>query len=154
MLSKSNKKTKRKTRHGNLTLSQKKIQSILRTLPHDAAFHFYEEIGKPTGQVAMSLLDFRDRIVDANTPQARASLVFHAKRGDFTNWVRDTLGDSELADQISKISPDDALLKKKLYNVVSQRIQQLKEMLKTYTLVPEDEAIIPNNPWNPQTIKR
>ncbi len=154
MLFKSNKQTKKKTRHGNSTLSQRKIQNILRTLPHDAAFHFYEEVGRPTGQVATSLLEFRDKIVDPHTPQTRTSLVFHAKRGDFTNWVRDTLGDPELASRISKINPEDALLEKKLYNAVSERIQQLRETLHTYTIVPEDEAVILDNPWNPQTIKR
>lgn len=118
----------------NARLSQSKIKEILRTVTRDKAFYFYEEIGKPTRYMATSLLDFRNKI---NTVQS-SSLVFHLRRKDFENWIREIIRDSELAERISKISPSDFDLNKKLYATVDMRIKELREMASTSVIVSED----------------
>jgi hypothetical protein len=118
--------------------SQRKVKAILRNLPLEMNFHFYEEIGKPTGQVASSLLDFSSKLASANSPQTQASLTFHMKRGDFATWIRQAIGDSELADKIGEISPNDHNLAEKLHQTLDGRIQQLKEAVIEYSIIPED----------------
>jgi hypothetical protein len=127
------------TRGMNARLSQSEVKEILRTVSHDEAFYFYEEIGRPLGYVAKGLVDFRDKINVVRW----SSLVFHLKRKDFENWISDTIGDSELAKRISNISPHDLDLRKKLYATVDTRIKELREMSSTSTVVSEDFLITP-----------
>lgn len=89
--------------------------------------------------MATSLVDFRDKI---NTVPW-LSVVFYLKRKDFENWIRDIIGDSELAKRISNISPDDFNLKKKLHDIVDTRIKELKEMLSTSPVISEDVFVAP-----------
>jgi len=102
------------------------------------SFRFYQEIGKPTGQVATSLLDFCSKLASAQSLQLQASLVFHMKRGDFVMWIKQTLGDRELADKIREISADDHNLAEKLHQTVADRIKELKEATIEYSIIPED----------------
>ena len=55
------------------------------------------------------------------------SVKFHSQRGDFQNWIKDTLGDIELADKIEKINPQQPVeaLKKELVAVVEARLTEL-----------------------------
>jgi len=119
-------------------LSQQKTKAILRDLPLETHFHFYEEIGKPTGQVATNLIDFCSKLTSAQSPQSQASLIFHMKRGDFAAWIKQAVGDSELADKISKINPNSYSLAEKLRQTVNDRIKQLKDAVIEYSIVPED----------------
>lgn len=52
------------------------------------------------------------------------SLEFHMHRGDFEKWIRNGIGDSELAEKIGKLR-DAGLkgdnLRRNLYDVVSER---------------------------------
>jgi hypothetical protein len=139
MFSRRKKNQETYTRNVNVKLSQSEVKEILRTVSHGEAFYFYEEIGRPVGYMAASLVDFRDKI--NSVPWL--SVVFHLKRKDFENWIRDTIGDSELAKRISNISPDDFNLKKKLYVIVDTRIKELKEMLSDST-VSEDLLVTPH----------
>jgi hypothetical protein len=124
--------------------SQQKLNAILRELPAAQHFQFYEDIGKPTGHVATSLLDLCDKLASAQSPQAQASLEFHTQRGDFATWVREAIGDPELADMISRISPDDRRLAKKLHKAVDERVKQLKAGLVDFAVIPEDQRIMPS----------
>lgn len=74
------------------------IIKILRSVPFEAGFHFTEE-GVYTGITAISLSDFASKleIVPIN------SILFHYSRNDFQNWISSTLGDKELANQLSTI---------------------------------------------------
>jgi hypothetical protein len=129
---------KPKLRASYSTPSQRKTKAILKDLPLETSFHFYEEIGKPTGQVATSLLDFCSKLASAQSLQLQASLVFHMKRGDFVTWIKQVVGDSELADKIGKISADDHNLAEKLHQTVDDRIKQLKEATIEYSIIPEE----------------
>ena len=126
-------------RNVNVKLSQSEVEKILRVVPRNEAFYFYEEVGKPVGCIATSLVDFRDKL---NTVRW-SSLVFHLKRKDFENWVSEIIGDSELAKRISNIAVDSFDLKTKLYATVNKRIKELKEMSSTSTVVSEDLIVAP-----------
>jgi hypothetical protein len=130
------KSTKPKQRYS--TPSQQKIEAILRDLPSNLAFHFYEDIGKPSGQVAINLLEFDHILASAKSGKDQASLKFHLQRGDFAAWIRQAIGDSELADKIAKIKPNHRSLARKLHKTVDDRINQLKEALIEFSIVPED----------------
>ena len=124
--------------------SQQKLKAILRDLSAAQHFRFYEEIGKPTGHAATSLLDLCSKLASAQSPQAHASLTFHTRRGDFAAWIREAVGDLELADNISQINPDDRHLAKKLHKAVDERVKQLKTGLVDFAVIPEDQRIMPS----------
>jgi len=123
----------------NVKLSQSEVEGILRTVPRDEAFYFYEEVGKPVGCIATSLVDFRDKINAVRW----SSLVFHLRRKDFENWVSEVIGDSELAKRISNIWANDFNLKTKLCAAVDMRIKELREMSSTLAVVSEDLFVAP-----------
>ncbi len=123
----------------NAKLSRSEVEKILRTVPRDEAFYFYEEVGKPVGYIATSLVDFREKINAVRW----VSLVFHLKRKDFENWISEVIGDSELAKRISNTGPSDFDLKTKLCATVDRRIKELREMLSTSTVVSEDLIVAP-----------
>jgi hypothetical protein len=105
-------------------LSKERASEILGTVSYSRAFFFYQEIGKPLGKAAISLSDFCNKI---NTIPPK-SLVFHLERRDFENWVKDVIGDVELARRIGNIRAKKAqTIKKKLHKCVSDRITELKE---------------------------
>ena len=97
---------------------------ILRALPRDKAFYFYEGLGKPTGEFAESLLDFRDKIMTLQL----SSLIYHMERKDIENWIEEVVGDPTLAERISKITPHDDL-KMELQAIIDTRIMELGEKL-------------------------
>lgn len=123
----------------NAKLSRSEVEKILRTVPRNEAFYFYEEVGKPVGYIARSLVDFRDKVNAVRW----SSLVFHLKRKDFENWVSDVIGDSELAKRISNISPDDFNLKNKLFTTIDKRVNELKEKLLAPSVVSEVLFVAP-----------
>ncbi|MCK4482674.1 hypothetical protein KAU55_05570 [Candidatus Bathyarchaeota archaeon] len=139
MFSRKKEKQEPYTKGVNARLSESKIKEILTTVRRDKAFCFYEGIDKPIGHIATSLLDFRNKI---NTVQL-SSLVFHLKRKDFENWIREIIRDSEMAKRISNINPNDFALKNKLYTTVDTRIKELKAMLSTSTTISENRFITP-----------
>jgi hypothetical protein len=111
-------------------LSRDQITKILGTVAHEKAFFFYEEIGKPVGDFATSLTDLCGKI---NTVPS-TSLSFHLKRGDFENWTKNAMGDGELSNRIAKARKakttwkNDAILRKKLYATVRDRITELQDL--------------------------
>ncbi|MEM3608439.1 MAG: DUF5752 family protein, partial [Candidatus Bathyarchaeia archaeon] len=96
---------------------------LLGPLSQDKAFHFYLGIDKPTGIYASSLLEFSQRLIEID-PE---SVSFHVKRGDFRNWLSETVGDEELASRIERLK-DLALpseeLRSKVYNEVRARCEE------------------------------
>jgi hypothetical protein len=104
-------------------LNKDDVSKILGTVTYDKAFYFYENLAKPTGEFAVSLSDFCNKINAVNA----GSLVFHLKRGDFQKWIREVIGDVELANRINKIKVKDNALRDTLHAFVSSRINELKE---------------------------
>ena len=99
----------------------------LRFVPHAEGFHFYISFGDYCGVTAYSLEEF------ANALQyvCSESILFHFERGDFQNWIRDIIGDNELAQGIDDIKMCDRHLsaeccREELVDKVKIRILQLQ----------------------------
>jgi len=116
-----------------------RIQKILGNIVYDKAFFFYEDVGKPTGDSATSLSDFCNKIKTINPK----SLAFHLKRGDFENWIRETIGDNELTQRIRKLRANkttwknEATLRSKLHKIVRDRISELQDLWQSALKSPQ-----------------
>lgn len=90
----------------------------------DKAFLFFTDIGEYTGISAISLSDFCDKLDKVPL----RSVEFHFNRGDFGKWIKETLGDKQLAARIGRIKKKvkGEELKKKIQGRVRRRLTQLK----------------------------
>jgi hypothetical protein len=109
-------------------ISKEKASEILAYLPLEKSFHFYVDIGKPLNIHVASLQDFCDKILKID----ESSVEFHVNRGDFEAWFMG-LGDIELARKTllikeQKVSGEE--LRKKLYEVVKNRCEELSKIRK------------------------
>ena len=102
----------------------KKISSILRGKACPP-FYFFTDIGCYTGKLANSLIDFRRKIEHLDVK----SIQFHCERGDFQRWIKDCVGDFELADKIARIAKKikGEELRDEIYQAVDERIRKLKK---------------------------
>jgi len=120
-------------------LNRDVIQKILGNVVYDKAFFFYEDIGKPNGNFAVSLSDFCNKI---NTIDVKC-LAFHLKRGDFENWIQETIGDMELSKRISKLKTNKTVLRNqkalrnKLHATVRDRVAELQDLWHHALMWPE-----------------
>ncbi len=111
-----------------MRISNKDITSrILRTVPYNNAFYFFMDIGEYSGKLAASLIEFCKRIETIDIK----SVNFHFKRRDFEKWIRGTIGDIYLANEINKInkSIQGEELRVKIYQTVESRLTELKKLL-------------------------
>jgi alpha-amylase len=135
------KQTKREDAHFQV-LNRDQIARILGTLTQEKAFFFYVDVGKPTGDSATSLSDFCTQI----NAVPLASLSFHLRRGDFENWIKNALGDTELANYVAKIRKTktawkrENTLRKKLYSVLRERVVELQDLWRHALTWPESAA--------------
>lgn len=115
--------TKKKTYRINSEL----IKKILRTVPQNEAFYFFTGIGEYTGEYATSLDNFCNKL----KLMELKSVLFHCDRQDFEKWIKETIGDSVLADKIRKIrdSVDREEYRTEIHRIVEQRLSQLKKLL-------------------------
>ncbi|MGA3290636.1 MAG: DUF5752 family protein [Candidatus Bathyarchaeia archaeon] len=104
-----------------------KIIEILRTVPYEKGFHFYTAIGNFTKETATNLDSFEKKLQTVSAD----SVNFHLQRGDFQKWIKNTLGDDELAKRVNSISltlpAKDQ--RKELLAIVQTRITELKREL-------------------------
>ena len=80
--------------------------------------------GHYTGETAMSLCSFLREMGSIDIE----SIKFHFDRGDFQKWLRNTVGDQELAGTIDKLDkkiPEEKL-REKLADIVQKRISELQ----------------------------
>ena len=116
------------------TLTKEKAEAILTYAPHDKAFHFYLDVGKPTSVHAHGMHDFANKIERVELE----SVQFHMARGDFESWFK-SLGDEDLAKSIAALKAQNVMgedLRGKLHDVVEQRYIALAK-LSGQTLCPE-----------------
>jgi hypothetical protein len=78
----------------------------------------------PTAKYADSLQDFRERLLEVD-PQ---SVAFHLEREDFQNWLREVIGDQDLASDLSRLKgaglqPEE--LRSRVYEAVKSRCDEL-----------------------------
>ncbi len=71
----------------------------LRVVPHDQGFHFYKAIDSCIGVTSCSLKELAEAVNDV----CSEAILFHFERGDFQKWIRDIIGDAELAQSIDEI---------------------------------------------------
>lgn len=100
---------------------------ILRTVPSDQSFLFFEGIGEYTGRLARNLDDFFEIINQIDVK----SVTFHFGRGDFDKWIRESLHDAQLARRLKRIkkSASGEELRNKISRAVRRRLNELNEML-------------------------
>jgi hypothetical protein len=106
--------------------SKEKATAILTYSPHDKAFHFYDDLGKPLNLHAHNLRDFANKLEKAGV----ASIEFHIKRGDFEAWFIG-LGDVELAKKVTLLKQKKVVgedLRAQLREVVMQRYVDLAKL--------------------------
>ncbi len=99
-------------RLANLEKTLKELRRIV--VEPEKGFHFYEDIGKPLGQVALSLEDFVEKV--GRVPLA--SIEFHQKRGDFAKWIRAVFMDHTVADAIEGIKEHGEELRRKIIETI------------------------------------
>ena len=116
-------------------------KEVLRRLPQNESFHFFEDISDYTGKSAHNLAQFRDIINNLN----EKSITFHFERHDFERWTGGTLHDPTLARRINKLKKsktEKKLTEEKvrtlIHHITKNRITELKNRLpnkrhKTYS---------------------
>ena len=99
-----------------ITEKGKAALKAIAPLPKEEAFHFYTDVGQPTGFSAESLKELYEIIKRV----AVASIEFHLYRGDFENWIAAAFEDKALADKLAGL---------KAANVKGEELRQ--EILKS-----------------------
>lgn len=91
----------------------------LRTVPFESGFRFYTAIGSYTGITATSLNEFAAKLQIIPIE----SVTFHFQRKDFQHWIKDTIKDTELAEQINRIKQELPAedLRKEIFSTVKAR---------------------------------
>ena len=115
-----------KTKKAESKSDPKLYSNILRIVPTNNAFYFFIDIGQYTDRCSTCLADFCNAI---RTIDVR-SVEFHFKRGDFALWIRRTLGDNELANEIDRISKKirGEELRTTIHQTVDARLTKLKKL--------------------------
>lgn len=107
-----------------MILDEQKAQAILRDIPYENGFHFFMPDGHYTGETARTLCFFQQDLqrIDIECFQ------FHFFNGDFQKWLRTTVGDEELAQEIDAVDKNHSVeaLRQKLVDIVQKRILKLK----------------------------
>ena len=105
-------------------------EEVLRTLPQNKAFHFFEDINEYTGKSASNLVEFCEMAKTVN----KNSITFHFERHDFERWTKETLHDPTLARRISKLKKSQSegeLSEEKartlIYQITKNRLAELKK---------------------------
>lgn len=104
------------------------IVKVLRTVPKEKAFYFFNSTGNYNGKSAFSLKEFMERINEVNVK----SLEFHLYRGDFEKWISEVLQDEELTEEVKKLQKFDLageVLRNRLYTIVSKHLEQITNQL-------------------------
>jgi len=109
-------------------ISKDMAMKVLSPILPQSAFYFYTDVGMPTGKAAASLEEFCNQLktIDA------ASIEFHMGRGDFENWVKNVLGDMELAarlERIKMLSLSGEELRTKVCDEVKARYDVLSKVI-------------------------
>jgi hypothetical protein len=107
------------------TLTSSSSARTFRTVSRENAFYFFTSVGNYTGQRAMSLEEFAQKIREVEI----ASLEFHLYRGDFEKWSDKVLEDNILTKRIAAVKllePVGNALRDQLDFTVTKRLEELK----------------------------
>jgi len=109
-------------------VSKEMATKVLSPILPQSAFYFYTDVGAPTGKAAASLEEFCNRLKTIDV----ASIEFHMGRGDFENWVKNVVGDMELAarlERIKMLSLSGEELRTKVYDEAKARYDVLSKVI-------------------------
>ncbi len=99
---------------------------ILADVPYMNGFHFYAAYGNYAEETASNICEFAEalRTID------EGSIRFHFPRGDFQKWIRETIGDANLAHRIDSIKPTEDIEKVRslLVMIIQARIGELQKV--------------------------
>jgi hypothetical protein len=107
-------------------ITKEKAEAILAYAPHDKAFEFYVDVGKPLNLHAHSLRDFAIKVEKADVE----SVQFHMDRGDFVAWILG-LGDEDLAKKVASIKEKNLSgenVRSQLHGMVEERYIELAKL--------------------------
>jgi hypothetical protein len=105
-------------------MSAEKAQKILTPVPYEQGFRFFMPDGHYSSETALSLCTFLRDLGRIDM----ISIRFHFERGDFQKWLRNTIGDEELAQRIENLDkkvPEETL-RQQLTDIVQKRISELQ----------------------------
>ena len=122
-------------------VDRESASEILRTVPPDQSFLFFEDIGKYTGRMAANLDDFCEIIKTIDVK----SLTFHFRRGDYERWISKSLHDVQLARRFKRIKKSNSgeELRNKILQAAIRRLDELHEMTKTDMVGREKTVLVP-----------
>ena len=97
---------------------------ILAVVDQNRGFHFCFADQVYSMVTATSLSDFVEKLGGIDD----RAILFHYPRGDFQAWIREVLGDNELANRMCFIEPNlsGEKLRTELQKIVQTRIKELK----------------------------
>ena len=106
-------------------IEKQKNLNLLNTVKFENGFHFFTELGKFTGITATITVEFAEKLQTVPIQ----SVTFHFQRQDFQKWLKNTIGDEELAKRINQIKAgfQDENLRKALSTTVQNRIAELQQ---------------------------
>jgi hypothetical protein len=115
-----------KTKKAQAKTKPKLSSNTLRIVPAYNAFYFFADIGKYTDKCSTCLADFCNTMLTIDIK----SVEFHFKRGDFVLWIRETLGEKELADEINKVNKATRgeELRTTIHQTVENHLTKLKKL--------------------------
>jgi uncharacterized protein (UPF0212 family) len=99
-------------------LKEMHAEMIREVLKPEEGFYFYASVGKPLNEVALSLKDFTEKVKTIPLD----SVEFHQMRGDFSKWIRNILGDAQLAEAIQKVGGKGEELRNHVMEALNQRL--------------------------------
>jgi hypothetical protein len=95
---------------------------ISSNVPYESGFHFYTALDNYSGITATNLGDFAAKLQVVSVE----SIVFHNQRKDFQKWIKEIIGDKELAKRLSifgeKFPAED--LRKEILRIVQERLAE------------------------------
>lgn len=75
------------------------VPELDKEVASELGFHFYKGLNEPLQEIALSLQGLKEKIRMVPV----ASLEFHQRRGDFTNWIKVVMKNPQLAEAIQKV---------------------------------------------------
>jgi hypothetical protein len=101
-------------------------KNLVLSVPADKCFFFYTGIGPDefTRLSACNLSDFREKVKKVDVK----SLEFHIARGDIEKWIRNVLGDENLAKEIEGVKwfrLSGEPLRNRILKVIDARVKEL-----------------------------
>ena len=111
----------------NMEQNKDDARAYLAPVPYDHGFHFFTEVGRYTGETAISLATFARDVEVAPIE----SIDFHFGRADFQKWIAETIGDTELAAAIEKVEKNLAgePLRLRLLAIINAHVKELENQV-------------------------